>query len=209
MTKDQFITTMSNLIKAYCDSRHLPEHIADLSLCQACLESGYGQSQIMMSNNAPYGIKATNNKPFYEVATKEYINGQYITVKAKFCKYETLSDSIIDYFQLLNWSRYKPVLDSKDFNEASEQIRLCGYATSPTYTTSLRRVYDDLKGQSSSDYNFIINTKNDPLNVRKMPDIKSSILTSIPKDTKVKGVKDWTYLPEYGGWVYNKYLEEI
>lgn len=209
MTKDQFITTMGGLINSYCNSRHLPVHIADLALCQACLESGFGSSSVMMNNNAPFGIKATGNKPYYEVTTKEYMNGRYITVKARFCKYNTLAESVIDYFKLLNWSRYAPVMNSKNFEDATEQIRLCGYATSPVYTDSLRRIYNEIKTYKPNNYNYIVATQKDPLNVRERPDINSKILTSLSKDTKIYINTEWSYVPAYNGFVFNKYIKGV
>lgn len=209
MTHLEFYNLISQPIQAYCSSRHIADHIADLAICQACLETGFGSSSVMMSNNAPFGIKATGSKAYYTVNTKEYVNGQYITVQARFCKYNTLAESVIDYFKLLSWSRYAPVMQSKNFEDATDQIRLCGYATSPTYTQALRRIYNEIKTYKPNNYNYIVATQKDPLNVRERPDINSKILTSLPKDTKIYINTEWSYIPKYNGFVFNQYIKGV
>lgn len=163
----------------------------------------------MMSNNAPFGIKATGNKPYYESKTQEYINGECKTITARFCKYDSLAAAIDDYFKLLKWSRYSPVWSTKDFQAAAEKIRECGYATSPAYTRSLLIVYDHVNEILNVDYNAIVNTQHDPLNVRSLPSTDSKILTTLPKGTKIKIEKEWSYVPKYNGFVSNKYIEEV
>lgn len=207
MEKQTFIKTMRNHINNYCALHSIPEHIGALSLCQACLETGFGKSTIMMVNNAPYGIKATGNKPYYETTTGEYINGNYVTVKARFCAYNSLYEAVEDYFKLLSWSHYKPVMESKNFSEASNKIRECGYATSPTYTASLQKVYNEIYMTTVEDYNAIVATQKDPLNVREKPNTSSKILTTLPKGAKIKIETDWSYIPALGGFVSNKYIE--
>lgn len=127
--------------------------IVSLLIAQACLESGWNKSSLAYKYNNLLGRKwASNNvitKKYVILQTKEFINGEYVTKKCKFCIYENKADCFRDYIWLLHNAyldkkktklRYLRVLDSKDYIEATEMIRLCGYATSPTYTQSLRNI---------------------------------------------------------------------
>ena len=129
--------------------------IVSLLIAQSALESGWGKSSLAYKYNNLLGRKyATNNvitKKYVSLKTQEYQNGGYITIYSKFCVYETMADCFKDYIWLLNnvklsgKLRYQRVLDSKDYIEATLNIRLCGYATSPSYTTSLRTIIEQYK----------------------------------------------------------------
>lgn len=209
MNKIEYVNLMYSAIQEYCKGKNIPEHIRMLCLCQSCLESGYGSSKLMMNNNAPFGIKATSNKPYYESKTQEYINGEFKTVTARFCKYDSLASAIDDYFKLLKCTRYSPVWNTNDFKSAAEKIRECGYATSPMYTRSLIVVHDQINVILIDDYNAIVNTQHDPLNVRSLPSTDSKILTTLPKGTKIKVAKGWLYVPKYNGFVFSEYIKEV
>lgn len=208
MTRIEFIETMQKIIHEKAQLHGMSQIMEELAMCQAALESGFGSSEIMMSNNAPFGIKSSGSGEYYEVNTKEYVNGQYITVKARFRKYPSLGAAVIDYFTLMKWSRYAPVTASGSFEEAAEQIRLCGYATSPVYTQSLIKIHNEIYPKTYV-YTHIVNTEKDNLNVRQYPGINSKILTSIPRGTKITVNSDWSFVEEYDGFVFNKYLKEI
>jgi len=79
---------------------------------------------------------------YQELWTSEFVNGKYIKVKCKFRKYNSWEESIKDHSQLLMLKRYAPVRECKDYICATEQIRKCGYATSPTYTQTLRKIIE-------------------------------------------------------------------
>lgn len=166
----------------------------------------------MLSNNAPFGIKATGNKAYYEAKTNEYVDGHYVTTTAKFCRYNNIHEAIADYFQLLDAPRYERVRTSNGFIEAAAMIRTCGYATSPVYTSTLVRIHDEVTKIIVADecaYNAFVNTQNDPLNVREYPNTKSKVLTTLPKGTKIKIETEWSYISELKGFVSNKYIERI
>jgi hypothetical protein len=77
--------------------------------------------------------------------TKEWDGQKYITVRAPFRKYSNFTESIEDHTELLQSRRYEPVRKAPDYKEACKQIKLCGYATSPTYTENLIRVIEENK----------------------------------------------------------------
>jgi len=139
-------TNFIELIKPKTIELYKKFHILpSLTIAQACLESGFGKHK---PGNNLFGFKWTETcgYDFQLLWTKEYVNGQYISVQAKFRKYNCINDSLDDYGKLIGTSaRYAPVLKCASYVCATEQIRLCGYATSPTYTTNLRNLIEKYK----------------------------------------------------------------
>jgi len=138
MTKKEFIEKIKPLsIKAYQKFGILPS----LTIAQAICESAWGKKA---PGNMLFGIKWTKNcgYEYQELWTSEFVSGKYIKVKAKFRKYDSWEESIRDHSKLLMLSRYKPVRECKNYICATEQIRKCGYATSPTYTQTLRKIIE-------------------------------------------------------------------
>jgi len=130
--------------------------IASLPISQSAIESGWNKSSLGYKYNNLLGRKwASNNvitKKYITLKTQEWNGSAYETVYSRFCIYENRKDCFKDYMWLLHTVRlangrlrYQRVLDSKDYLEATENIRLCGYATSPTYTQTLRKVIEDYK----------------------------------------------------------------
>jgi hypothetical protein len=93
-----------------------------------------------------------------EANTKEYINGSYGNYKLAFAVYNSIADCIADYLNIMSYTRYTKVREAKNYLEATEQIRLCGYATSPTYVNSLRKIIEKYK-LYELDYNMNPNTQ--------------------------------------------------
>lgn len=138
MNKKKFIEKIKPLaVLAYKEFNILPS----LTISQAICESGWGKSA---PGNMLFGMKWSKNCgfDFQLLWTSEYINGKYIKVKAKFRKYDSWEDSIKDHSRLLMKSRYRPVIECNDYLCATDQIKKCGYATSPTYTKTLRKIIE-------------------------------------------------------------------
>ena len=124
--------------------------VAKLAIAQAILEShleGTPSGLALRANNL-FGIKGSGTDGSINMPTHEFENGQWIIVDAYFAKNLTIQDSIMQHRNLmLNGTsgcpnRYKPVLQAKSFEEAANQIRLCGYATDPSYTQKLIDIYN-------------------------------------------------------------------
>jgi flagellum-specific peptidoglycan hydrolase FlgJ len=133
MTKQEFINLIAPAaVEAYKKYNILPS----LTLAQAALESNWG-------NSAPgcmlFGIKWSEGCGYgYQLLwTREYINGKWVKVRAKFRKYGSFADSIDDHAQLLLKSRYAKVLTAKDYKEACWAVYEAGYATDPKYPDKL------------------------------------------------------------------------
>lgn len=92
-----------------------------------------------------FGIKAFSARdPFVVCYTREQLqNGNWITIPARFRRYENWLESLQDHaaFLLVN-PRYKPALavGLKDPFEFAQQLQACGYATDQRYAEKLSAI---------------------------------------------------------------------
>lgn len=117
--------------------------LPSVSGAQAILESSWGQSLLATDANNLFGIKGEYNGQFSIMPTQEFVNGQYITVNAKFRKYPSWNESIEDHGDFLaSNSRYNNLLHVTDYKKVTRLLQSDGYATAPTYATSLNRIIE-------------------------------------------------------------------
>lgn len=134
--KDKFINSIKGgAIEGYKKYNILPS----LTIAQAILETGWGRSSI---GNNLFGIKANASwkGKVQTVRTHEYINGKKIYVDAKFRDYDSIAESLEDRFKLLSNSRYKKVVQAKDYKEGANELYKAGYATDPQYPNKLIQI---------------------------------------------------------------------
>lgn len=143
MKKSEFIPTIAPIVQAENKKRGNPL-FSSVVIAQAICESGWGQSTIMMKANAIFGIKATSNwkGKVYNARTQECYDGKtYTNITACFRAYDSLAESIRDYFDLIcNLSRYANAIHSKSPLECITAIKNGGYATSPTYINTIMAI---------------------------------------------------------------------
>lgn len=112
--------------------------LASLTAAQAFIESNKGNSGLTQKCNNLFGIKGLYNGQGEEFWTTEYYNGIKTRIKAYFRKYPSWQESIADHSSLFNrLSRYANLRGETDYVKACTNVRLDGYATSPTYTSTL------------------------------------------------------------------------
>ena len=115
--------------------------LASLTIAQAILESGWGESGLTVKGNALFGIKAGANwkGKVYSGKTKECYDGAtYEDITATFRAYDSWEESVEDHSALLTGAaRYKAVIGERDYKAACIAIKAAGYATDPTYSTKL------------------------------------------------------------------------
>ena len=143
MNKNEFIPTIAPLVVAENNKRGNPL-FSSVVIAQAICESGWGQSKIMMKANAIFGIKATSNwkGKVYNAKTQECYDGStYTNITACFRAYNSLAESISDYFDLITKSeRYRKACVSNSPLECITAIKNGGYATSPTYINTIMSI---------------------------------------------------------------------
>lgn len=170
MQKSEFIPTIAPLVQAENNKRGNPL-FNSVVIAQAICESGWGQSKIMMKANAIFGIKATSNwkGKVYNANTQECYDGvNYTNINACFRAYDSLQESIADYFNLiLGLSRYSKAIHTNSPLECITAIKNGGYATSPTYINTIMSIinsnnltkYDNVNNGDNSVNNYFVKGK--------------------------------------------------
>lgn len=114
---------------------------ASVSVAQAILESGWGQSTLATQANAYFGIKCNASAtPYatgcYSITTGEYRpDGTYYEVVASFRSYASVADSFLDHgYFLSHSSRYAGAFAYKENpDQFIREVAKAGYATDPNY----------------------------------------------------------------------------
>ena len=108
---------------------------ASITLAQAALESGWGESGLTTKANNLFGIKAFGwNGPYVEMMTRENDSsgGEYF-VAAKFRAYASWDESIDDHAKILLQSNFAAVRSAATYREAAQALKAGGYATDVNY----------------------------------------------------------------------------
>lgn len=123
--------------------------LADLSACQAILESGLisKPSKLALDANNLFGIKGKGTDGSVVMPTKEFMEGKWISVNAEFAKNKTLEDSFAQHRRLFERGtkskpdRYLKLFMCLSLVDAAVQVYKSGYATDPNYPTKLYTIY--------------------------------------------------------------------
>lgn len=153
-------------------------------IAQSVLETGWGQSEIMMKANALFGIKAGSGwkGKVYSSYTNEVYDGVESTEYATFRAYDSIEESIEDYYKLIK-NNYKKALNCDTQKESIQAIKNGGYATDPDYVSKIMSIINandfiekyDKKEEQETEYttgHYVVNT--DVLTVRKTPKIEDN-----------------------------------
>lgn len=167
MTKNEFLETVSKLVVEENNRREKPL-FASVVIAQAICESNWGQSKIMMKANAIFGIKASSNwkGKVYNAKTQECYDGKiYTNITACFRAYNSLEESISDYFDLITkLERYRKACVANTPLECITAIKNGGYATSPTYVNTIMSI---INSNNLTQYDVVENVDNSVDNSEK------------------------------------------
>lgn len=120
-----------------------------------------GQSRLALEANNLFGVKGTGDAGFVMMPTREYLNGQWVTVNAKFAKYSSVYASMVDYVDFLKRNpRYTAggVFSASTPVEQFQRLQASGYATDPNYAGILSNVYNNLLSVFNSLPRMVKNT---------------------------------------------------
>lgn len=151
MTEKQFVEMIGPLAAADMQQSGI---LASVTVAQACLESGYGSTDLAKNANNLFGMKCIlsgntwksvwDEKSKYTKQTKEQDkNGKEYTVAADFRKYPDISKSIRDHSLYLTQAkngsklRYAGLTDCRDYKKAAQLIKDGGYATDTKYVQKI------------------------------------------------------------------------
>ena len=113
---------------------------ASVTLAQWVVESAWGAAIPPDSNN-PFGIKADGDQPAVESPTREVINGNSVTVTARFRKFGSLAEAFDQHGKLLATAAvYKPAMAEAQDPDAFADALTGVYATDPQYGFTLKWV---------------------------------------------------------------------
>ncbi|HEY2267307.1 MAG TPA: glycoside hydrolase family 73 protein, partial [Streptosporangiaceae bacterium] len=111
---------------------------AAVTIAQAIDESGWGQSALAIRDHNLFGIKGTGPAGSDALPTREFENGQWVTVTAQFRVYHNVAESIADHSELLaTGPSYQHAMANRHVPDAFATNLTGVYATDPQYGTTL------------------------------------------------------------------------
>jgi hypothetical protein len=134
-TKHAFANTWEGVLAA---AKHFGAKFPEVVAAQWALESAWGKHT--SGTNNYFGLKGNGS----DVSTKEFINGQWITIKAGFIDFPDLPTCVqylVDRWYKDFWV-YKGVNRATSRNECARLLSSEGYATDPDYATKLIQIMD-------------------------------------------------------------------
>lgn len=139
---------LSNVVPAAQRSQRDFGIPASVTIAQAILESGWGQSALAVKANNFFGIKANAHAApdqYAEFPTTEFVDGRKKSVMAAFARYATPADSFNAHAKLLaTTARYAPAMEAAGSPRAfAFRLMRCGYSTNPEYSDSLIDLIDE------------------------------------------------------------------
>lgn len=116
--------------------------MSSITIAQAILESNWGKSSLAKDYHNLFGIKGSgaNSKV---MSTKEYTNGQWVTISGRFKVYSSWNASIADHTKLMlngtyyNSNNYSAVVNATNYKDAAQALQDADYATDPDYAKKL------------------------------------------------------------------------
>jgi len=171
----QFIENISLLVIKEANSRKASGAkwvLPSVCIAQAALETGWGKSNLMIKANAYFGIKAGSNwkGKVYSSSTQECYDGvNYVSTTDTFRAYDSLEDSIKDYYDLItNNSRYDKACNVSDAETCITEIKNGGYATDPNYIKNVMSIINQYN-LTQYDNSIISNTNVNPSSTTPKP----------------------------------------
>lgn len=135
--KEEFVEKIAPIAQDEQQKYHI---FTSITIAQAALESNWGQSELATQYYNLFGVKSDTGGL---MTTKEYVNGQWIVVRARFAIYQSWRESIEQHTALFvdgtSWdsSHYQAVLSADNYVEAAQALQQRGYATDPNYAQKL------------------------------------------------------------------------
>ena len=140
MRTEDVISQMKDWVIESAKTTGIP---ASLTMAQLILESGNLGSEVCQKCNNLFGIKGNYKGQSVVVNSKEYTDGQFVSVSSSFRKYPSYRESIEDHAEMLaRMPRYANLVGCTDYMTACRNIQKDGYATDPNYADKLIHIID-------------------------------------------------------------------
>lgn len=167
-------------------------------IAQGILESASGTSnkvKVVVDGKTEwrhnyFGLKWRNNRCeisndyFEEWTAEQKSDGSYKNIVSKFCKFKSLEECVIGYFQWINIPNYSNLKGVTDPETYLKNIKEDKYATSKNYVQNLMNV---IKKYDLTKYDQI--AKEEPMSRSSLVDyVKISPNSSNPRNNKIKKI---------------------
>ena len=146
ITRQQYIDQFAKMAIQEMNEFHIP---ASITMAQACLESGNGNSQLSQEANNHFGIKCNSSWTGPSVRKDDDARNEC------FRKYKTVIESYRDHSRFLTSSaRYAFLFDYdiKDYKKWAYGLKKAGYATDPNYPVRLLKIIDEFQLHQLDEY---------------------------------------------------------
>lgn len=169
-SQTQFIKKIAPYIQKYAKKHGYP--YASPIIAQACLESGFGTSELAVNALNFFGLKYTTASRvpsadgyYIKVGSEQNADGSYTSSVMQWCKFNTMEDCVKGYFEFLNngYGRYTNLKSATSPTNYLELIKKDGYASSLAYynkTTALLSQYnltDYDEGNNNKTVYYVVN----------------------------------------------------
>ena len=138
-SRQEYIDVFAQLAIQEMNEYHIP---ASITMAQACLESGDGNSSLAQEANNHFGIKCNSSWTGPSFLKDDDTRNEC------FRKYKTAIESFRDHSKFLTGSmRYQFLFDYKiaDYKKWAFGLKKAGYATDPQYPARLIKIIEDFQ----------------------------------------------------------------
>lgn len=146
MTTQEFIESIARYIKKYAAAYNVC--VFSPIIAQAILESDKGTSELAVNAHNYFGLKYRKGRcktcvgVYHKVGSEQNPDGSYTSSAMEWCKFESMKDGVIGYFDFTNISNYSNLKGVTDPRQYLENIKADGYATSLKYVDNLMAVIE-------------------------------------------------------------------
>ena len=153
MNKTEFIDAIAKSVKKY--AKQFGICVYSPIIAQACLESGYGTSELAVNANNYFGLKYRAGRCpsscgiYYKTGSEQNADGSYTSSAMQWVKAANLDLGVKCYFEFINISRYSNLKGITDPLQYLQTIKADGYATSLKY---VENVYNVIKSNNLTKY---------------------------------------------------------
>lgn len=117
--------------------------IASTVIAQACLESGYGESELARKYFNYFGMKcggAWKGKSVTFGTWEEYEEGVITDTSANFRVYNSKEEGIKGYYDFIDWDNYANLKSAETAEEYARMLKADGWATDSKYESKLMSI---------------------------------------------------------------------
>jgi hypothetical protein len=126
-------------------ARRVGARFPELVAAQWCLESGFGRH--FSGRNNIFGLKGSGST----VSTKEFYDGQWVTIKAGFIDFPSLAACVEHLVTrwYKDYKQFKGINNAPNRYTAARMLKEQGYATDPTYPAKLSKLMKQYAPEST------------------------------------------------------------